>query len=188
MYENIPTYVLIDGENIDATLGMSVLGHRPESEERPRWDRLLEFTKDLTDDGLVQGLFFINASTGHLPMTFVQALLAMSYRPIPLAGSSEEKVVDIGIQRMLAAIQASGRGNVVLVSHDGDFVPQLSDLLQAGHRVGIMCFREYLAAQIQELEGITLYDLEYDVNAFTSVLPRVRIVELDEFNPQDYLL
>ena len=34
------TYVLIDGENIDATLGTSILGRRPHPDERPRWDRL----------------------------------------------------------------------------------------------------------------------------------------------------
>ncbi len=35
------TYVLVDGENIDATLGQSILGRRPNPHERPRWDRLL---------------------------------------------------------------------------------------------------------------------------------------------------
>ena len=34
------TYLLIDGENIDATLGLSVLERRPTPEERPRWDRI----------------------------------------------------------------------------------------------------------------------------------------------------
>ena len=37
------TYLLVDGENIDATLGTSILGRRPRPEERPRWDRLLEW-------------------------------------------------------------------------------------------------------------------------------------------------
>ena len=34
------TYLLIDGENIDATLGLSVLDRRPTPDERPRWDRI----------------------------------------------------------------------------------------------------------------------------------------------------
>jgi len=29
------TYVLVDGENIDATLGTSILGRRPHPDERP---------------------------------------------------------------------------------------------------------------------------------------------------------
>lgn len=45
----VPTYLLVDGENIDATLGMSVLGRRPEPEERPRWDRVLSFCDTLSD-------------------------------------------------------------------------------------------------------------------------------------------
>ena len=38
------TYLLIDGENIDATLGLSVLDRRPTPDERPRWDRIREST------------------------------------------------------------------------------------------------------------------------------------------------
>jgi putative heme uptake system protein len=34
------TYLLVDGENIDATLGGNVLNHRPNPEERPRWERV----------------------------------------------------------------------------------------------------------------------------------------------------
>lgn len=36
-------YILIDGENIDATLGVNILKRTPRAEERPRWDRVLEF-------------------------------------------------------------------------------------------------------------------------------------------------
>ena len=43
------TYLLVDGENIDATLGNSILGRRPRPEERPRWDRLLEWTERAFD-------------------------------------------------------------------------------------------------------------------------------------------
>ena len=105
---SVPTYLLVDGENIDATLGMSVLGRRPEPEERPRWDRVLAYCDELSSANAEEGegdearaLFFLNATSGHMPMSFIQALLAMDYRPVPLAGSgsNDEKVVDIGIQR-----------------------------------------------------------------------------------------
>src|SRR3954449_12906386 len=91
------TYLLVDGENIDATLGQSILGRRPRPEERPRWDRLLEFARDRWQQDAV-GLFFL-AANGELPMSFVQALLSIGYRPVPLTGSASEKVVDIAIQR-----------------------------------------------------------------------------------------
>ncbi|GAA1403347.1 NYN domain-containing protein [Oerskovia paurometabola] len=182
------TYLIVDGENIDATLGMSVLGHRPNPEERPRWDRIVDFAANLWGQD-VTPLFFLNASSGQMPMAFVQALLAMGYRPIPLAGSSSEKVVDIGIQRTLEALQ--GRpGDVLLASHDGDFIPQVEDLLEDGdRRVGLLCFREFVNSRFSELasRGLSFHDLEDNVGAFTTVLPRVRIIPLDEFDPLRYL-
>src|SRR5690349_20089609 len=96
------TYVLVDGENIDATLGGSILGRRPRSEERPRWDRLLQFVEE-TWQQPATGLFFL-AANNELPMAFVQALLALDYRPVPLAGAPHEKVVDIAIQRTLVEL------------------------------------------------------------------------------------
>ena len=196
-----PTYLLVDGENIDATLGMSVLGRRPEPEERPRWDRVLSFCDDLSDASAGgQGddtiaLFFLNAASGHMPMGFVQALMAMDYRPLPLAGSGdpEEKVVDIGIQRTLEAIalrvEAGQGAQVLLGSHDGDYIPQVERLLDAGARVGVLCFREFLNSQLAILEarGLAIHDLETDVRAFTSPLPRIRIIPLDEFDPVTFI-
>ena len=194
-----PTYLLVDGENIDATLGMSVLGRRPEPEERPRWDRVLSFCDELAsanDEGAeTTALFFLNATSGHMPMGFVQALMAMEYRPLPLAGSGdpEEKVVDIGIQRTLEAIASrveSGQdAHILLGSHDGDYIPQVERLLDAGAYVGVLCFHEFLNAQLAGLEahGLVVHDLEEDVNAFTSPLPRVRIIPLDEFDPLKFI-
>ena len=196
-----PTYLLVDGENIDATLGMSVLGRRPEPEERPRWDRVLSFCDRLSDVEAADpgrnthALFFLNATSGHMPMSFVQALLAMDYRPLPLAGSGdpEEKVVDIGIQRTLEAlaqrVESGQEAHVLLGSHDGDYIPYIERLLQAGATVGILCFREFLNAQLASLEGegLTVYDLESDVKAFTIPLPRVCIIPLEDFDPLVFL-
>ena len=197
------TYLLVDGENIDATLGMSVLGHRPGPDERPRWDRVLSFARDAFDQP-VKGLFFLNASSGSMPMTFVQALLAIGFQPIPLAGSGAEKVVDVGIQRTLAAI-AAREGDVMLASHDGDFLDDVSTLLAAPspagrtRRVGLLGFREFVNARFSGLSsqgvappgenarGLRLYDLEDDVEAFTFVLPRTRVIPLESFDPARYL-
>jgi uncharacterized protein len=179
------TYLLVDGENIDATLGASVLGRRPAPEERPRWDRVREFAETAWGQP-VKPLFFLNASNGTMPMPFVQALLAMDYRPIPLAGTATEKVVDIGIQRMLAAIEER-EGDVLLASHDGDFIPEVQRLVGAGRRVGVIGLREFVNAGFTEIEGVEVHDLELDVKAFTVALPRVRIIPLTEFDPTAYL-
>jgi putative heme uptake system protein len=182
------TYLLVDGENIDATLGLSVLGRRPGPEERPRWDRVREFAAGVWQQP-VTALFFLNASSGQLPMPFVSALLALDYRPIPLAGAPGEKAVDIGIQRTLEALQ-DRPGDVLLASHDGDFLPQMEALLSAERKVGLLGFREFVNSRFSELTaaGLTMYDLEDDVRCFKTVLPRVRIIPLESFDPTHYLL
>jgi len=187
MEEPVPTYLLVDGENLDATLGVSVLGRRPAAGERPRWERVREFSQQVWGQP-VKPLFFLNASSGHMPMPFVQALLALDYRPIPLSGAPGEKVVDIGIQRTLEALD--GRpGNVLLGSHDGDFLPQVTRLVEEGRRVGLLAFREFVNSRYLELtgQGLEIFDLEDDVRCFTSALPRVRIIPLDAFDPVRFL-
>jgi uncharacterized protein len=179
------TYVRVDGENIDATLGTSILGRRPRPEERPRWERLLQFARDRWDQP-AQGLFFL-AANAELPMTFVQALLAIGYRPVPLSGAPGEKVVDIAIQRTLDELRRRS-ADVLLVSNDGDFVDQVAALLD-GRKVGVIGFVEFRNRGFVELagQGLESFDLEYDVPAFNHRLPRVRIIPLDEFDPAQFL-
>ena len=182
------TYLLVDGENLDTTLGNSVLGgRRPTPDERPRWERVRDWAVAAWDQP-VKGLFFLNASSGQLPLSFVQALLALDYRPIPLSGAPGEKVVDIGIQRMLEAL-ADRPGDVLLASHDGDFLPQITPLLGGDRRVGVLGFREFVNAGYAALaeQGLQVFDIEEDVRAFTTLLPRVRIIPVAEFDPLRYL-
>ena len=182
------TYVLVDGENIDATLGSAILQGRPTPEQRPRWERILDFARR-TWAQPVKGLFFLNASSGTMPMSFVQALTAIGFQPIPLSGESYEKVVDIGIQRTLAAL-ADRTGDVLLASHDGDFAADVARLLDdADRRVGLLAFREFTSSGLTQLvdRGLTLFDLEGDVKAFNVQLPRLRIIPLAEFDPLRYL-
>lgn len=181
------TYLLVDGENIDGTLGGSLLRRRPNPEERPRWERVREFAARTWDQPVV-ALFFLNATSGQLPKSFIQALLALDYRPIPLAGGVDEKVVDIGIQRTLDAI-AGRDGDVLLASHDSDFVAQVAELLRIGRRVGLLGFGEFISSEYDALdaEGLEVFDLESDARSFDILLPRVRIIPLDQFDPSVYL-
>lgn len=179
------TYVLVDGENIDATLGTSILGRRPRPEERPRWERLLQFARDRWEQDAA-GLFFL-AANNELPMAFVQALLAMGFRPVALSGNPGVKVVDIAIQRTLVEL-GNRAADVLLVSNDGDFVGELGDLLD-GRRVGVVGFREFRNQGYRELveHGLESFDLEYDVQAFNERLPRVRVIPIEEFDPTQFL-
>lgn len=181
--EEHTTWVLVDGENIDATLGSSILGRRPHPDERPRWDRILAFVAARWDQP-ARGLFFLNAST-NLPMPFIQALLALGYHPVPLSGEADQKVVDIAVQRTLRALR-DRTGDVVLVSHDGDFVDDLGAVAD-GRRVAVMGFTEFRNAEFAGLPGVEFFDLEHDAQAFDAPLPRVRVIPIDEFDPAQFL-
>ncbi len=181
------TYLLVDGENIDATLGSSILGRRPKPEERPRWDRLLQFARDRWVAGA--GRAVLPGGNTELPMTFVQALISMGYRPVPLAGAAREKVVDIAIQRTLAAL-ADRDDDVLLVSNDGDFVEGVEDLLDGrppGRRRrvhGVPQPRVHGARRARPRASSTWSTTS---QAFTTRLPRVRIIPIDEFDPLEFL-
>ncbi|MFB7892458.1 NYN domain-containing protein [Microbacterium sp. NPDC056044] len=178
------SWVLVDGENIDATLGGSILGRRPQPDERPRWDRLLTFITERWGRP-AKGLFFLNASA-HLPMPFVQALLALGYQPVPLSGPADEKIVDIAIQRTLRAL-ADRDDDVALVSHDRDFADDLARLAGDGRRVGVVAFHEFRSTEFAGIPGVEFFDLEYDVEAFDAQLPRVRVIPIEQFDPTDFL-
>ncbi len=178
------TFLLVDGENIDATLGGSLLGRRPAPEERPRWDRVRDHARAVWEQP-VRGLFFLNG-TGHVPMPFVQALSVLEFRPVLLSGPSDVKVVDVAIQRTLDALTQREGGDVLLASHDGDFAEGVAALLRdPSRRVGVLGFRELVSVALSELagEGLELFDLEDDVGAFIVTLPRVRVIPIEQFDP-----
>src|SRR5882757_2695674 len=144
------TFLVVDGENIDATLGVSLLGRRPAPEERPRWDRVLDYARAIWDQP-ARGLFFLNA-TASVPLSFVQALTTIGYRPVLLSGPPDVKVVDVAIQRTLdALITRPDGGDALLATHDSDFAPQLAALLEVDdRRVGVICFRELVSSTLAD--------------------------------------
>ena len=177
------SYLLVDGENIDATLGQSILGRRPNPEERPRWNKLLHFLEDEWEQP-VTALFFL-ATNGEVPMSFVQALIAMGYKPVPLSG--EGKIVDIAIQRT-AQVLVERDADVALVSHDADFVPQMTALSEdEERRIAAIGFNELMSGELRKVPGIEILDLEYDVEAFNTTLPRIHVIDIDDFNPLDFI-
>lgn len=184
-------YVLIDGENIDATLG-KILERRPNPEDRPRWHYVLSHTRELYPEAEVSGLFFLHSPSDELlPIAFVKALTALGFTVVPLKGTGNinEQVVDEGIVRTLESIFDQGSGDVVLVSHDGGYANMVKDLLNNGHEVSIVGFNEFISSMYVHLQpiGLRLFDLENEVGAFDVELPRVRVIDLEEYDPTAYL-
>lgn len=178
------TYLLVDGENIDGALG-GILDRKPEPHERPRWQHIVQFAEDEWGQP-VRALFFINASRGlHAP--FVQALIALGYRPVPLSGRPDEKVVDIAIQRTLVALR-DRPGDVLLASHDADFADDMTALASSPERrLGLVAFSELVAQGLREVPRIQVFDIEDHAGAFDVELSRVRVIPLDEFDPTRFL-
>ena len=55
--------------------------------------------------------------------------------------------------------------------------------------MGLLAFREFVSGQYAPAidAGLEVFDLEEDARCFTSRLPRLRIIPLDEFDPADFL-
>ena len=55
--------------------------------------------------------------------------------------------------------------------------------------MALLGFREYVSQRLAELEpqGLQFFDMELAVGAFNIPLPRVRIITLDEFDPEHFL-
>lgn len=189
--ENRLVYLIVDGENIDRTLGQ-ILAHKPESKHRPRWDSVKAFIEKKYQADC-RALFFLNATNG-ISGSFVQALKVMNYLPIPLTGPEDAKVVDLGIIKTLEAIKKSIVPDsnrlpaVVLVSHDSDF-KEAFDALD-GHQRAVVAFQEYMSKEYADINDLKIYDLENDVKAFSKAcgrLPRLRQIPIDEFDPEMFL-
>ena len=119
-------------------------------------------------------------------MPFVQALTAIGLQPVLLSGPADVKVVDVAIVRTLGALADREDGDVMLLSHDGDFAACLTPLLAGdARRVGVVAFREFTSSGLIELatQGLEFHDLEYDVGAFTVALPRLRVIPIEQFDP-----
>src|SRR3712207_2984813 len=92
------TYVLIDAENVDWAVA-SVLGRKPEPQDRVQFDRLVAFCEGHFPQP-VRCIVVLNARGEQLPdvmIGFVRALKTAGCDVALLHGRPEQKVVDLGI-------------------------------------------------------------------------------------------
>jgi uncharacterized protein len=189
-YEERKVYLLVDGENIDRTLGQ-ILSKKPKPEQRPRWDKVKNFIEK-EFQASCRPLFFLNANDG-VSGSFLQALKMVDFIPIPLVGPPTTKVVDDGILKMLEAIKTlptkDSLPGVTLVSHDADFKHSFASMSDR-HQLALVGFKEFFSGEYAEISGLRVFDLETDVRAFKddmAPLPRMRAISIEEFDPVKYL-
>jgi uncharacterized protein len=186
------TYVLIDAENVDWAVS-TVLGRKPESQDRVQFDRLVAFC-ERTFPTPVRVVVVLNARGDQVPDAmhgFIRALKTAGCEVALLYGRPEQKVVDLGILKLIDGIRGTRPGAAVaLASHDGaDFAHALKPLLEEGRRVAVLGLREHVSMRFRELvpSGLELLDLELDARVFQRPLPRLLPVRVDDFDPAVFL-
>ena len=189
---NAATYVLIDAENIDWAVS-NVVGRKPEPQDRVQFDRLVAFCENRFPNP-VRCIVVLNARGEQLPdmmIGFVRALKTAGCEVVLLHGRPEQKVVDLGILKLLEAIRQQRPGTAVaLASHDGsDFAAALRPLLEEKRKVTVLGLREYVSQRFREFvpAGLEILDLEMDAKVFQRPLPRLLPIRVDEFDAVAYL-
>ncbi|NOK05327.1 MULTISPECIES: NYN domain-containing protein [Myxococcus] len=186
------SYVLIDAENIDWAVS-NVVGRKPESQDRVQFDRLVSFC-ETNFPAPVRCVVVLNARGEQLPdvmIGFVRALKSAGCDVALLYGRPDQKVVDLGILKLLENIRTQRPGAaVVLASHDGaDFADALKPMLEEKRQVAVLGLREYISQRFRELvpSGLKILDLELNAKVFNRPLPRMLPVNVDEFDPGLFL-
>ncbi|RKG88810.1 MAG: NYN domain-containing protein [Myxococcaceae bacterium] len=186
------SYVLIDAENVDWAVS-NIVGRKPEPQDRVQFDRLIGFCETYFPKP-VRCVVVLNARGEQLPdamIGFVRALKSAGCEVALLHGRPDQKVVDLGILKLLENIRTQRPGAAVgLASHDGaDFAEALKPLLEEKRQVAVLGLREYVSQRFRELvpNGLKIVDLELNAKVFQRPLPRILPVNVDEFDPSMFV-
>ena len=169
-----------DAPNIDMTLS-SILGSRPASSDRPRFDAIARWFLSEAADHEVEGCVFTNVHpTSAVSLRgWIEALRSFGYAVFARPKVQPEDDVDDAMLRHIAARRASHRlRRLVVASGDGrNFLQPLEELHRAGVRVVVLSFAE-VAGYAQESPLIEFVDLEDVPGAFQVSLGRTRLTAL----------
>ena len=169
-----------DAPNVDMTLS-AILGSRPASSDRPRFDAIARWFLSEAADHEVEGCVFTNVHpTSAVSLRgWIEALRSFGYSVFARPKVHPEYDVDDAMLRHIAERQASHRlRRVVVASGDGrNFLGPLEELHRAGVRCVVLSFAE-VAGYAQESPLIEFIDLEDVPGAFQVSLGRTRLTAL----------
>lgn len=169
-----------DAPNIDMTLS-SILGSRPASSDRPRFDAIARWFLSEAADHEVEGCVFTNVHpTSAVSLRgWIEALRSFGYSVFARPKVHPEDDVDDAMLQHIASRQGSHRlRRLVVASGDGrNFLGPLEELHRAGVRVVVLSFAE-VAGYAQESPLIEFVDLEDVPGAFQVSLGRTRLTAL----------
>ncbi len=180
-----PLRVLLvwDAPNMDMSLG-SLLGARPTSAYRPRFDAVGRWLLDLAGpDVEAEACVFTNVAAGSVETVrpWVEALRNVGFAVFAKPKTSEDSDVDEDMLRHIGLRAGEGRlRHVVVASGDGRaFREPLEDLVRHGTDVSVIGFREYAGFAVSS-EVISFLDLEDIDGVFREPLPRVSLDTLPD--------
>lgn len=172
-----------DAPNMDMSLG-SLLGTRPTSAYRPRFDAVGRWLLDLAgDEATAEATVFTNVVPGSTDVVrpWVEALRNVGFAVFAKPKVAEDSDVD---DDMLAHIRLradeGGLEHVVVASGDGRaFREPLEELRAKGTYVTVIGFREHALFALSS-EVIEFVDLEDIEGVFREPLPRITLDALPE--------
>ena len=167
---------------MDMSLG-SLLGARPTSMFRPRFDAVGRWLLELGGDGVAEACVFTNVTPGSTEVVrpWVEALRNVGFAVFAKPKITEDSDIDSDMLDHIEMRRAEGAlSHVVVASGDGRaFRAPLESLVHEGTSVTVIGFREYaLFAQSSDLLRFT--DLEDIDGVFREPLPRMTLDSLPD--------
>jgi uncharacterized protein len=171
-----------DAPNMDMSLG-SLLGARPTSTFRPRFDAIGRWLLDVAGDGVAEACVFTNVTPGSTEVVrpWVEALRNVGFAVFAKPKITDDSDIDSDMLGHIELRRAEGAlTHVVVASGDGRaFRGPLESLVHQGTAVTVIGFREYaLFAQTSDL--IDFCDLEDIDGVFHEPLPRMTLDSLPD--------
>ena len=184
----ISTYVLLDHENIDTVLCSEFYRGDPAQlnpTTRPQWEKLRDHFTARSGGQCHLLSFLVDNGKNAGFRTYLESIGYRVYMFLPTEGV---KVVDDAISETLRAL-AKREGNVVLVTHDGDFVDQLEAMhlspVGKERKSEVIGFREMMNGRYLSSTRIGVLDLEEDLEAFVHPVPNRRTaIAISDFDAE----
>ena len=180
----VPHVLLVwDAPNMDMSLG-SLLGARPTSAFRPRFDALGRWLLGLAGaHGFAEACVFTNVTPGSTEVVrpWVEALRNVGFAVFAKPKVTEDSDIDDDMLQHIELRRAAGElTHVVVASGDGRaFREPLEQLVDAAIGVTVIGFREH-ASFAQASEVIEFIDLEDIDGVFREPLPRITLDSLPD--------
>ena len=172
-----------DAPNMDMSLG-SLLGARPTSAFRPRFDAVGRWLLEMAgDDRVAEACVFTNVTPGSTEVVrpWVEALRNVGFAVFAKPKVTEDSDIDSDMLEHIKLRHGEGElTQVVVASGDGRaFRTPLEALVRDGIDVTVIGFREYASfAQVSDL--IDFRDLEDIDGVFREPLPRMTLDSLPD--------